>query len=405
MTDRLIIHRAPWLLPVSHPPIADGGLAVQAGKILGAGRFQEITRSSPGAEVIDHPETVLMPGLINAHTHLELSHLAHLSQEPAPASFPGWIGHMLAERMKVNADKDTILDAARAVLTQQQAQGVVAIADITNTGFTQELIQEFQGQLLCLKEYLGLRAANVSDLLAALNQETVQTCTAHAPYSTHLDLLQALRQKARAAQQVFSIHVAESLAEHDLISQGTGAMRDFLEERGFWDGSFQPTGSNSKGAVSYLHQHGLLDRQTLCVHCIHVTAQEMDLLVKTDAKVCLCPGSNRYLGVGTAPVENYLRKGLLPALGTDSLTSNPELSIWREMRLLAEEHPTVDPANILRMATLGGAEALGLDKQLGSLEAGKEARILAVRTTDSLQGRHQLHAYLVHTPQAAAQLL
>ena len=87
----------------------------------------------------------------------------------------------------------------------------------------------------------------------------------------------------------------------------------------------------------------------------------MDLLAETKSKVCLCPGSNRYLGAGTAPVENYLRRGILPALGTDSLTSNPVLSLWREMRLLAEEHPAVDPADILRMATLGGAEALGLE--------------------------------------------
>ncbi|MCI5116267.1 MAG: hypothetical protein D3912_15925, partial [Candidatus Electrothrix sp. AX1] len=137
----------------------------------------------------------------------------------------------------------------------------------------------------------------------------------------------------------------------------------------------------SKGSGSYLHQHDLLDSKTLCVHCIHVTDMEIDLLRQSKAKVCLCPGSNRYLGVGIAPVEKYLNKGILPALGTDSLTSNPELSLWREMRLLAEDHPAVKPRDILRMATLGGAEALGLDRQLGSLEAGKAAALLAVDVT------------------------
>ena len=100
--------------------------------------------------------------------------------------------------------------------------------------------------------------------------------------------------------------------------------------------------------------------------------------------------------MGTAPVEQYLRKGILPALGTDSLTSNPELSIWREMRLLAEEHPTVDPVDILRMATLGGAEALGLDKQLGSLEAGKEAAILAVELPESICSASTVQEKLIH---------
>ena len=405
MTDRLTLYRAPWLLPISRPPIADGGLAVQAGKIIGIGRFKEITSSYPSAEILDRPDTVLMPGLVNAHTHLELSHLAHLSRKPAPATFTAWISQMLAERARVNADKKTIVETARNVLARQQAQGVVAIADISNTGFIQELIPEFRGQLFCFKEYLGLRSDEVEGSLQNLAKTgNAQPCTGHAPYSTHLDLLQTLKAGARRLGQILSLHGAEPAAENDLIRFGTGEIRNFLEQRGFWDNSFRPTGSESKGSVSYLHQHGLLDSRTLCVHCIHVTEQEMDLLAESGAKVCLCPGSNHYLGVGTAPVEQYLRKGILPALGTDSLTSNPELSIWREMRLLAEEHPTVDPADILRMATLGGAEALGLDKQLGSLEAGKEAKVLAVQATDSIRDRNQLHADLIHSPYPVSQL-
>ncbi|MDU9049094.1 MAG: amidohydrolase family protein [Candidatus Electrothrix sp. Rat3] len=398
LTSRLTIHRAPWLLPISCPPLADGGIAVRADRILDLGGFQQLAHHYPDAKIIDHPDAVLMPGLINAHTHLELSHLAYLSQEPAPTNFTCWIGHMLVERAKADADKKTILDAARTVLSQQEDQGVVAIADISNTGLIRELIPEFPGHLLCLKEYLGLRASELAAALNSLKKEADHPyvcCTAHAPYSTHLDLLRALKKRATRLGQIFSIHIAESTAEHDMISQGTGEMRDFLEQRGFWDESFQPTGSDSKGSVSYLHQHGLLDSRTLCVHCLHVTGQEMDLLAETDAKVCLCPGSNRYLGVGTAPVENYLRKGILPALGTDSLTSNPELSIWREIRLLAEEHPTVDPGDILRMATLGGAEALSLDKQLGSLAKGKEAAILAVKLTESVRNISSLAEYLV----------
>ncbi|MCW5203847.1 amidohydrolase family protein [Desulfobulbus sp. US4] len=401
LTSRLAIHRAPWLLPIRRPPLANGGIAVRAGLIIDIGDFKQIAHHYPEAKIIDHPDAVLMPGLINAHTHLELSHLAYLSQEPSPSSFTGWIGHMLAERAKADADKKTIVDAARTVLSQQQDQGVVAIADISNTGFIQELVPEFQGRLLCLKEYLGLRTSELAAALDSLKEEVDHPnicCTAHAPYSTHLDLLRALKNRATRLGQIFSIHTAESTAEHDMISQGTGEMREFLEQRGFWESSFQPTGSDSKGSVSYLHQHGLLDSRTLCVHCLHVTDQEMDLLADTKAKICLCPSSNRYLGVGTAPLEKYLRKGILPALGTDSLTSNPELSIWREMHLLAEEHPTVDTADILRMATLGGAEALGLERTLGSLEAGKKAEILAVELPGHIKCVSDIQKYLVVQP-------
>ncbi|MCI5150971.1 MAG: hypothetical protein D3916_16575 [Candidatus Electrothrix sp. MAN1_4] len=303
---------------------------------------------------------------------------------------------MLAERAQAGADKEIIQAAALTVLAQQQAQGVVAIADISNTGFIQELAPDFPGHLICFREYLGLRSDELESSLQHLETaEEAQNCTAHAPYSTHLHLLQTLKTRAKRLGHIFSIHVAESLAEHDMVSQGTGELRLFLEQRGFWDDSFQPTGAYSKGAVSYLQQHGLLDSNTLCVHALHVTDQEIDLLAETKAKVCLCPSSNRYLGVGTAPVEKYLNKGILPALGTDSLTSNPELSIWQEMALLAKEHPTVKSTDILRMATLGGAMALGLDEQFGSLEAGKKSEILTVHLAYSMPNALSLSNYLV----------
>ncbi len=378
MCSAVVVHRAPWLLPVTRQPIFDGGIAVRGGRIVEIGGFNRVVRSYSGAKVVDHPDVVLMPGLINVHTHLELSHLAYLSRKPAPPSFTGWIQHMLAERAKVDADNEILHEAARIVLADQERQGVVAVADISNTGLIRELIPEFPGHLLCFKEYMSLRAADVDPLRRAIQVEAEHLCTAHAPYSTHIDLLRALKEKAVSGNGIFPIHAAESSAEHVMISQGNGEMREFLEQRGFWDGTFRPTGTENEGSVSYLYRHGILDKRTLCVHAVHVTGQEMDRLLETGATVCLCPGSNRYLGVGTAPAGQYLKKGILPALGTDSLTSNPELSLWREMRLLTERHPGIDPANILRMATLGGARALGLDRELGVLEPGKEAVILAV---------------------------
>jgi cytosine/adenosine deaminase-related metal-dependent hydrolase len=151
-----------------------------------------------------------------------------------------------------------------------------------------------------------------------------------------------------------------------------------LSKRGFWDTSFQPTGIDNTGSVQYLHQLGILNDKTLCVHCVHVSEKEFALLQNTGCHICLCPGSNRYLNVGKAPVAKFLRLGIMPALGTDSLASNPVISLWREMFLLAEDHPAVSPSDILAMATLGGSRALGLANSLGSLEMGKKAEMLAV---------------------------
>lgn len=398
MQPSVVVHRAPWVLPIARSPITDGGVAVQSGRITAVGRFSEIARNLPDVTVVDHPDSVLLPALVNAHTHLELSHLAHLSQQPPPATFTGWIENMLVVRAKSGFNDEAVEEAARSSLVGQQHDGVIAIGDISNTGLTKNLFSDFLGKLLCFKEYLGLRASGVEPSLQALQTEAVHhLCTAHAPYSTHADLLRALKKRALIAGHVFPIHVAEPLAESDMMSRGRGEFVDFLGRRGFWDGSFQPTGIDNTGSVQYLHQLGILDDKTLCVHCIHVSEAEIELLIKTGSKVCLCPGSNRYLGVGKAPVDRYLQVGMLPALGTDSLASNPKISMWREMQLLADDHPDVDSTDILAMATVGGAEALGLDSEIGSLEPGKQATFLSVLLPDTVKNAADVYDYLVTT--------
>jgi cytosine/adenosine deaminase-related metal-dependent hydrolase len=391
-----LIHRAPWLLPVSSPPIQDGGVAVQSGTIAAVGPFRQVRRSWPGAEVLDHPDCVLLPGLINAHAHLELSHLQELGRQPAPPSFPAWIERLLAMRSQAAAaDEAALLQAARRTLEQQETEGVAVIADISNSGLTNQLAAEFSGRLAVFKEYLSLRADSAAaDLRRLQEEDEAQLCTGHAPYSTHPDLLRGLKARANRLGHVFPIHVAESLEEIELLRTSRGLFRHFLEKRGLWDGTFQPLGQ-AGGAVRYLHQHGLLDSRTLCVHCVHVAEAEIDLLAASGAKVCLCPGSNRSLGVGRAAVSSLLQRGILPALGTDSLASNPQLSLWREMRLLADEHPELAPADILRMATLGGATALGQEQQLGSLEIGKDAVLIAARLERVPQDGATVHEELL----------
>ena len=128
----------------------------------------------------------------------------------------------------------------------------------------------------------------------------------------------------------------------------------------------------------YLRQLGILDSMTLCVHCVHITENEIRLLANSGAHICLCPGSNRFLRVGKAPVQNMLKYGLLPALGTDSIASNETLDLWREMRILREDHPGIDPGKILEMASLGGAAALQCADDFGSLSPGRRAVFLEV---------------------------
>ncbi len=391
-----ILHRAPWLVPVARPVLAAGAVAVAGGRILAVGEFTELQAEYPGAGVRDHHGCALVPPLVNAHIHLELSHLARPGPHTVPESFTAWVAGLLARREQLGATGDNVAAAARQMLDQQYRSGVIALADIGNTDTTARLAGDEPQLLYHFREFLGLtRDAARKNLALLAGEPDLNRCTAHAPYSTHADLITGLKRRASRLGHLFPLHVAESAAENELVSSGSGELKDFLRQRGFWDGSFQPTGIDNSGSLRYLHQLGILDKRTLCVHCVHVGREEVRLLADSEAKVCLCPGSNRFLGVGRAPVALLLQHGIQPALGTDSLASNQELSLWREMQLLQEDHQDLDPAAIFAMATLGGATALGIEPDYGTLEHGKSADFLAVPLPDGIKAPGPLLNYLV----------
>ncbi len=391
----IIIHRAPWLVPVARPVLATGAVAVAGGRILAVGEFAGLQAEYPGAAVRDHHGCALVPPLVNAHIHLELSHLAQPGPNTVPENFTAWIAGLLSRREQLGATGDNVAAAARQTLDQQYRSGVIALADIGNTDTIAKLAGA-EPRVLHFREFLGLTRNAARKNLAMLAGEPEQNrCTAHAPYSTHADLITGLKRRARKHGHLFPLHVAESKTESELVSSGGGELKKFLQQRGSWDDSFKPTGIDNSGSVQYLHQLGVLDERTLCVHCVHVSREEARLLADSRAQVCLCPGSNRFLGVGRAPADLFLQHGILPALGTDSLASNQELSLWREMRLLHEDHPDLDPVAIFAMATLGGATALGIEQDYGTLEPGKSADFLAIPLPGGIKAPGPLLSYLV----------
>lgn len=391
-----ILHRAPWVVPVSGPVLADGVVVVQAGRIIETGPATNLLRKYPEARCMEHPGCALTPALVNAHIHLELSHLRIPELKPTVAGFTDWIATLLDLRANVGVTDDEITEAARDILRSQHAQGVIALGDIGNTDLGIRLAEDFPGTLLHFKEFLGRSAKtrrSVLEQIAGSDQD--RWFTAHAPYSAHPEMIQALKERAHRLQHPFPIHVAEPGSEAEMLSQGSGELFTFLDNRHFLEHPYRPpAGFDNPGSVLYLHGLGILDAGTVCVHCVHVNPEEAQILAATGTRVCLCPGSNRYLQVGTAPVGMYLAHGILPALGTDSTASNPELSLWREMRLLREEHPGIDPAKVFAMSTLGGAMALGLDKHYGSLAQGRTGRLLTISLDNRVKTSAQLYDLL-----------
>lgn len=396
MSAEIQLHTASWLVAVSKPPLADAGLAISRGRIVQTGSRADLLGHYPQAKETRHDQACLTPSLVNAHSHLELSHLAELGKQTPPASFTSWIKKMLALRdlyQQTDLDGKKAKQAARKTAAALWQDGVSVLADIGNTLIAREIAGECAALLLPFKEYLGLFPAALPKQLRRLHSEAKNAlCSGHALYSTHPLLLQAVKQRARDLGQIFPIHTAEPVAEGEMLRHGRGEMVDFIRERGFWNPTVLP--EKTAGSVYYLHELGLLDEKTLCVHAIHVDEGETRILADKGAKICLCPGSNRFLGVGRPPLHSYLEHGLRPALGTDSAASNPELSLWREMSLLTEDHPEVDASDIFAMATLNGAVALGLEKRLGSLEAGKDADFLVVQVPQAINEGSEVYPAL-----------
>jgi cytosine/adenosine deaminase-related metal-dependent hydrolase len=368
--------------------IRNGAIATANGRIVAVGTFAALQAQFSEATIVNCPG-VLMPGLVNAHIHLELSVYRHIPRPSPEHSFCDWIRSLLQARQESQMDDDEVARAARQTRDEQYASGVLLFLDTGNilpassSSFPDSTHDSYQlPSVSFLFEMLGpdVRAEQQAlSRLAALPDAVA--ATPHALYSTTPAIIRAIRERAARLGHIVSLHVAESADELELLRNNGGCFRAFLEERGSWDGSLSSMIKDNRGAVDYLEQLGLLDEGLLCVHCVQVCEREIRLLAERGCRVCLCPGSNRFLNVGRAPVELMLKHGLLPALGTDSFASNEQLDLWREMRILHEDHPGITSATILKMATLGGAQALGRDQDYGSLAAGRKASFINVNSS------------------------
>ena len=417
-SSRPVIHRGPWLisgLPSDarkglHGIIEDGALVVADGRIEAVGKYRDIAKDFGQYHTREHEGRVLAPALINGHCHLELSHLDLANAIQGQNRYSGdqtkWIRDLLAEREKLSHDtvaaEELMLGHARQALQQMSAEGVGFVGDVGNSLASRIIGDAQRTRVSFLLELLGLTKESEAKTFARLENMTAAKlhdigCTPHAPYSTTPALIQALKKKADRHARIFSIHVAESCQEVEFLQSGTGVFREFLAERGGWDGSFTIPGMRP---VHYLESLGVIDNKTLCVHGVHVDHAEIEILAKKKAKICLCPGSNQFLGFGKAPVTEFLAHGILPALGTDSKASNEVLSMWREMRLLREDHPGLLPESVFAMATSGGAEAWGIASEMGSLEPGRQALVLAITCKENMCKAQEVFEYLTTAGEA-----
>nr|MBF0222103.1 amidohydrolase family protein [Desulfobulbaceae bacterium] len=400
MTEETTLYRAPFVVTGTGPVIENGGVLVRDDLIIAVDLFEHLKNEA--AQIIDCDGHILTPALINCHAHLELSWMAeHQTSDDhfEPGDITGWIRGLLKKRDHFSPSDAEIDASARQALDILHANGTILVGDIGNR-FESRLIGDgHKTTVLFYLEMMGLTKKAAQQQMSRLDKIDC-SATGHGPYSSHPDLIKQLKRRADGRSDLLPLHVAETSDEVDLLQTGKGRFYDFLNERLQQIGEFEGHDLTDFftvpgcGAVEYLDRLGVLGENTLCVHSVHVDAHEIDLLAQKGAKVCLCPLSNRFIGVGIAPLEVFLDKGILPGLGTDSLVSNRSLNIFAEMSALAEDHPQVDPATIFMMATIGGARALNSSKQYGSIEKGKRAAMLAIEC-DSIDSK-AIYQFLVH---------
>lgn len=379
----MIRYHASWILPISEPPIRDGWLAVDHGRVVAFGSAGKRVLAD-GARVVDLGDVAIMPGLVNAHTHLELSYLR--DEVPPASQFVTWIrGVMQARRERPDPGGREILDAIDAALAEAVACGTAIVGDISNTLVSFEPLTRSSLAAVVFYELIrfntpdpaGVVARALADLEALPPTEKVRaSLAAHAPYSVAPLVLRAIRQAVNNDPFTpCSIHLSESAEEVEFIRSGEGPWRTLLEEIGSWDPAWVAPGGSP---VQFLDDSGFLDGRLLAVHGVQMTTADLDRLVARGTTLVTCPRSNGHTGAGAPPIEDFYNYGVKVAVGTDSLASSPDLNVFAELATMRALAPTVSAAALLDSATRQGACALGFDADYGTIEPGKSGRLLAV---------------------------
>jgi len=363
------------VVPGDGPPIPDGVIEVADGII---------TDLFPGPDntATDLGNVVLLPGLVNTHTHLEFS--TTRTPFPANAGMAAWIGEVTTSRRTRTNHTNPI----RTGLDELNASGTAAVGEIATTHWPTDLLQEEDPICVVFREIIGLRPERCVQGLATatdfLDGQTNNKCrvglSPHAPYSVHPDLYEELVQLAVSRDVPLATHIAESPEELELLAHGTGPMRERLESLNAWNASAIPRGSCS---LDYLTPLTRL-RHPLVIHGNLLNDRDITWLSQhRHITIVYCPRTHAHFGHPPHPWLRLLAQGTPVALGTDGRVSNPDLSMWNELQFLSRMAPTTPAEDILAMATSTAASALGLSGLCGTLAPGKQAIAVGVTPSDN----------------------
>jgi cytosine/adenosine deaminase-related metal-dependent hydrolase len=384
---------ADWILPVVDAPLSRGFVTIEAGRISAVG-----TAVPPDA--IDLGRVAVLPGLVTAHTHLELSYLH--GRVPPAGSFTDWVRHLMALRREYpDPSAPAIVDAAREAIVAARRFGTALIGDISNTLITVPLLREAAMPAQVFYELLGFNLDDAPARVAAARRQADDVAggavrvhlAPHAPYSVAPPLFTALRADLDAQRQpLTSVHLGESVEEVEFVRDATGPLRTLLERLGVWTDAWAGYLPSRKSPVEYLSDLGFLDRCVLVVHGVQFDGDDLSRLAALGITIASCPRSNRHVGAGDPPLEAFYAMDVEVAFGTDSLASVAALDVFAELQQARRLAPRVPARLLFESATGVGARALGGEDEFGSIEPGTRGALIAVRIPN---GVTDVEEYLV----------
>lgn len=372
-----MIIRARAVITMDGPPIENGAVFIEGAKIAAVGRWSDLQGEAAGREVVDLGECALLPGLINAHCHLDYTALR--GRMPRPASFTGWIAQI--NGAKAALTPDDYVQSIRAGLREAAGFGTTTIANLEAfPGLIEQVAGSPPLRVWWFAELIDVRApVDAGAISVRLEKHGAQSrggvgLAPHAPFTASVELYSRVAEQARTRGWRATTHLAESREEMEMFRDAGGALFDFMKSIG------RPMGDcGGETPVAVLLGARVLDERWIAVHVNELTANDLLLLESAPRfHIAHCPRSHDYFGHSPFRYDELRARGFNVCVGTDSLASNGDLSLLAELRQFQHTHPALSPHELLATITLNAAAALGQEDALGKARAGFCADLIAV---------------------------